>query len=590
MEHIFILGLILAALVLFALELVRPDLVALGVLLMLALTRTVTPEEVFSGFANPAVVTVIAMFILSAGLVRSGVADWIATRLFGIGRGSPVVLTLTVMVTVGAMSAFMNNIAAAAVLIPAVFAAAKRANMPASKLLMPLAFGSLLGGLTTLIGTPPNLLVSMELERHGFAPFRMFDFAPTGLAILAVGALYMAFAGWRLIPHRDAENLTEQYELKDFLSEISIPPKSPLAGKSIRDSDLRRDAGITVLRIKRNGRFVAPSPISMLQANDHLLVEGDMREILKLKDAGRIAIVSEAKLADKELSGDDAQLAELALSPGSPLIGQSIRQIDFRRRFEVLVLALRRRERTTRTNVDTVPLDVGTVLLVQGSPEALQQLARRGDFLVVNLLEHEPRAARKAPLAIAIMIAAVAASATGILHISVAGMAGALLMALTGCVRPDDMYRQVEWRVIFLIACMMPLGTAMDEWHTGTARWLAEGSLGWVGDSGPLAAMACLFWFTAAITSVMSNAAAAVLLAPIGIALARGMGVDPHAFLMTIAIAASTTFLTPIGHQANVLVYGLGRYRFLDFPRVGAALTVLVFATTMLAVPLVWPF
>jgi di/tricarboxylate transporter len=589
MEHFFILGLILGALVLFALEIVKPDVVALGVLLVLAATGTVAAHEVFSGFANPAVITVIAMFILSAGLVRSGVADWIGALLLRVGSGSPALLTFAVMGTVGIMSAFMNNIGAVAVLMPAMFVVARKAQVPASKLLIPLAFGSLLGGLTTLIGTPPNLLVSMALEEHGFAPFRMFDFAPTGLAVMAVGALYMAFAGRHLIPKREAAGLTDQYELKEFLSEILIPEGSPLVGKSIRESDLRRDAGITVLRIKRNGRMFAPGPLTLLKADDHLLVEGNVREMLKLKEAGRIEIASEARFGDEELIGDEAQLAELALAPGSSLIGQSIRQIDFRRRFEVLVLAMRRKERTVRTNVDAVPLDVGTVLLVQGSPEALRELARRGDFLVVNLLEHEPRAVRKAPVAVAIMAGAVIAAATGLLHISVAGLAGALLMVLAGCVKAQDMYRHVEWRVIFLISCMMPLGTAMDESHTGTARWLAEGVVGWVGDSGPLVAMACLFWFTAAITSVMSNAAAAVLLAPIGIAMARGLAVDPHAFLMTIAIGASTTFLTPIGHQANVLVYGLGRYRFLDFPRVGAALTLLVFAVTMLLVPVVWP-
>jgi di/tricarboxylate transporter len=261
-----------------------------------------------------------------------------------------------------------------------------------------------------------------------------------------------------------------------------------------------------------------------------------------------------------------------------------------RHRFDVLVLALKQRGKPVQEGFVSVPLEVGDVLLIQGSPKAISGVAASPDFMVVNRLEHEPRMLRKAPIALAIMAAAILSAAFGVLHISVAGIMGVLLMAVTGCVSIQRMYQAVEWRVIFLIACMMPLGIAMDGNHAGTAEWLAGWVVHWTGGYGPHVVMGSLFIFTTLITEVMSNAAAAVLLGPIGVAIAVGMGVDPHPFMMAIAIGASTTFLTPIGHQANVLVYGVGNYRFADFGRVGAPLNLLIFILAMLLIPVIWPF
>lgn len=594
MEHYFILGLIGLALLLFALEVTRPDIVAIGVTLTLLLTGTVSIEEGFSGFSNPAVITVLAMFILSSGLVRTGVADHVAGLIIKLGGGHPVWLTLAVMLTVGVMSAFMNNIGAVAILLPTMFVIAQKSDYPVTKLLMPLSFGSLLGGLTTLIGTPPNLLCSMALEEAGFRGFRMFDFLPTGLAVMAVGALYMAFVGRFLIPARTgSESLTQQYRLQDYLTEVVVPEKSPLVGKSLAASDFRKETGLSVLRIRRAARpekAALPSPSTVLEAGDRLVVEGNLEELIKRKEAGPLRIYAETKFDDKALTGDNVELAEVAVAPRSTLVGKSINQGHLHRRFNVLVLALRRRGRTLQKQFTSVPLAVGDVLLLQGSPEAIGEMASSPEFLVTNRLEHEPRDSKRAWLALGIMAVAIASAATGLLHISVAGLLGVLLMAVTGCVRIQDMYHDVEWRVIFLIACMMPLGIAMNDEHTGTARWLAEHVVQWTGGYGPLVVLASLFIFTTLITEVMSNAAAAVLLAPIGVAIAVGLGLEPYPFLMAIAMGASTTFLTPIGHQANVLVYGVGNYRFADFPRVGLLLNVLVFIVTLVVVPLVWPF
>ncbi|MBA4150879.1 MAG: SLC13 family permease [Verrucomicrobia bacterium] len=592
MEHLFILGIVVTALLLFAFEVVRADIVAIGVTLILLLTGTVTIDEGFSGFSNPAVITVICMFILSAGLIRTGVADYLGEMILRVGGGHPALLTLSVMSTVGVMSAFMNNIGAVAVLLPAMFVIAKKSNYPVTKLLIPLSFGSLLGGLTTLIGTPPNLLCSMALEEAGFRGFRMFDFMPTGLAVMGTGALYMALVGRFLIPERkESDSLTAHYNLEGYLTEVVVPEKSSLTGKRLAEASLWKDLGLTVLRVHRgtSNAFI-PTSETVLEAGDRLIVEGNIDQLLKNKDSGALQIYAESKFSDESLIGNNVQLAEVVIAPNSSLLGMSINQGHFRRRYNALVLALRRRGRAVREKFTYEPLSVGDVLLVQGSPKAIGEMVLSEDFLVANRLEHSSHKTRKAPVALGIMILAIVSAATGLLHISVAALLGVLLMVLTNCVRVQDAYSNVEWRVIFLIACMMPLGIAMNDEHAGTARWLAETVVHWTGGYGPLVVMASLFIFTTLITEVMSNAAAAVLLAPIGVAIAVGLGLEPHPFLMAIAIGASTTFLSPVGHQANVLVYGVGNYRFWDFPRVGLLLNVLIFIVTMVVVPKVWPF
>lgn len=594
MEHALVLGLILGALVLFALEVTRPDVIALGVTLALLLTNTVTISEGFSGFSNPAVITVIAMFILSAGLVRAGVADWIAKVVARGGGASPTMLTLVVMVTVGVMSAFMNNIGAVAVLMPSMFLITRHTKYPTSKLLIPLAFGSLLGGLTTLIGTPPNLLVSIALEDAGWEAFQMFDFVLTGLAVMVVGALYMALIGRHLLPDRQLENdLTEQYELQDYLTELVVPEGSEFADKTLYESRIHSRLGLTVLRVQREsgeGRaFLTPSPEMVLRVGDRLIVEGSITSLVGQKSRP-LDIYAETKLTDDALTSKDTVLGEAAIAPGSWLIGSMIERGLVRRRYGVLVLALRRRGLTMRERFISIPLEVGDVLLVQGSERAVNEMAASRDFLMVNRIASKRRFPRKAPLALASMGIAIGTAAFGVLHISVAGMLGVILMVATGCIRAEEIYRDVEWHVVFLIAFMMPLSIAMDDSHTGTARWLADHLVSLAGDSGPYVLLGCLLLFTTFITSVMSNAASAVLVAPIGIAIAVNLGFEPYPFLMAVAIGASTTFLTPIGHQVNVLVYGVGNYRFTDFPKVGAPLTAIIFAVTMVVVPRVWPF
>lgn len=595
MEHILVLSIIAVALLLFITEIIRADLVAIGVMLVLFFTGLVDANEAVSGFSNPAVITVIAMFILSAGLVNTGVADTIGDAILRICGPRPALLTGASMLTVGVLSAFMNNIGAVAVMIPAMVSIAQRTNYPVSKLLMPISFASLLGGLLTVIGTPPNLLISMSLEEHGFEPFHLFDFTPTGSVILGVGIAYMVLIGRHLIPVRETSgDLTRQFHLDEYLTEILVPKDSPYVGKNLRDAGLRDRLGLNVLRMRRerNGKVFryVPGPESRLEEGDRLIAQGELTELLKEKDAGHLEIYAERKFTEEDLAGEGVELAEIVVSPNSSLLGESIRDFDARRVLSVIVLALKRGGQHISRDFSGLPLESGDVLLVQGRSSALAELSSNPDFLVVSRVKTVNRERKKAPLAVGIMVLAILAAAFDFVHISIAALAGAFLMAVTRCLKLEELYHSVDWRVIFLIAGMIPLGLAMDENHSGTAKWLAQGLISWTGDGSPFLVLAILFLFTTLITEIMSNAAAAVLLAPISIAISNGMGLEPYPFLMAIAIGASTTFLTPIGHQSNVLIYGVGNYKFTDFARAGLLLNIILFFVTVLVVPYFWPF
>jgi di/tricarboxylate transporter len=617
MEKLLLLGLLTLALALFASERVRADLVALGLLLTMMLTGILTVQEGFSGFASPAVITVVCMFVLSGALVRTGVADEIANRVMARGVRSHLGLTLIVMLLVGTMSGFMNNIAAVAILMPSVFAIAQRANMPVTKLLIPLSFGSLLGGLSTLVGTPPNLLASEALERAGHAPFRMFDFLPTGLAVFAVGIAYFLLVGSRLVPVRTpAASQDDSSGLRHYVTEAALPRSSSLIGKTLDGARLKDTLGLSVLRVHRgyerdrgetvgdrpwlrygrygrdegDGRYsFVPWPEAQFREGDHLQLEGDPSALLQQQGRGMLELVERERAAEAVAPGDDL-IGEVALAPGSRSLGASIAEADFPGRYGVAVLGLRRNGRQEDERIDQLRIEPGDVLLVRGSAAALTELGHNPDFLVVNRLTGKARDHSRRGLALAIMGATVFAAAAGFVHISVAALAGVLAMVASGCMPVRDMYAQVDWRVIFMIAALMPLSLAMDAEHTGAAAFIAEGMLFFTGVDSPYPAMLLLIVLTVALTQLMSNAACVVLVAPIGIQLAHSMAIDPHAFVMGIAIAASTAFITPIGHQANMLVYGVGNYRFSDFVRVGGPLTVVIMVVTMLVVPMVWPF
>ncbi len=774
------LTILVVAVSLFVTERLRMDVVALLVLGSLALTGLVTPAEAISGFSSPAVVTVWAMFIISGGLSRTGVASLVGRQVLRLGGQDEMRLTIVIMLTAGVLSAFMNNVGVAAMMLPVVMDITHRLNQPASKFLMPLATGSLLGGLTTLIGTPPNILVSDALRDYGFRPFQLFDFTPVGLAVMLAGIAFVGLVGRRLLPVRDPArestitnaDFRDSYELEEQLFFIQLPPNSPLAGKTLAGSRLGSALRLNVVAVVRNGQpNLAPGPDVVLRSGDRLMVQGRPEPLIELRDRqyvvieengaawqellsneidmaeaqlsprsalvgqtlyqgglrGRFGInvlairrgsvirrtnlqdtplqsndmlllqgphrrlealpgssdfdsfrwispqelanvyhlpeqlvglrippdsilagrtLAESRLGDafglmilglarngaahlmpdpaetlqvedvllvkgspddlsilqglqnlniesqpppqtSELESDQVGLVEAVLSPHTTLTGKTLRQLHFREKYGLSVLAIWREGHAHRSNLRDMPLRFGDALLLYGPREKLRVLGSEPDFLVLTQMAQEPLRLHKAPLAGLVMVAILLPVFFNWLPIAIAAVIGATLMVLTGCLKMDEAYRFIEWRAVFLIAGMLPLGIAMQQ--SGAAGFLAEGMLLAVGGLGPLAIIAGLFMMTALTAQVMPTSAVAVLMAPIALNMAGQLDFSPYALMMTVAVAASASFMSPVAHPANILVMGPGGYRFSDYIKVGLPLTLVILVVVLLVLPIFWP-
>lgn len=585
----FVLAVILVAVILFATEKLRVDIIALLVLLTLALTGIVSPTEAFSGFSSPAVITVWAVYIVSAGLFKTGVADILGQKIIKIAGNSEPRLIAAIMLTCGIMSAFMNNIGATAVLLPAVVGISRQAKIPLSRLLIPLSFSSLMGGNMTLIGTPPNVLASSMLTQRGLPTFSFFDFTPLGAIIFAAGILYMVLIGRHLLPKNESLEKASLSRLREYISEIRIPAESSLVGKTLNQSQLGAQYDLSVLSILRRDKVkVLPLPDILIRAEDLLTVEGTVEQLLKAKEQLGVQIESERKLNITDvLDNEDNHIFEATLSPRAPFAGKTLREILFRDRYGFTTLAIWRQGEVITERLRDVRLKFGDTLLLQGSRRRIGAMQKSGDFLVLEPVALEERRKDKIFLAIGISALVLGLVTVGGFNIATAMLIGAVSMVLTGCLNMDEAYQSIEWRSVFLIAGMLPLGIAMET--TGTARFLAENIVSLLGGFGPLAILAGLTLFAGLVTEPMSNAAATVLIVPIAIDIALGLGASPQAFVMATVIGASTSFLTPVGHQANVLVMGPGGYRFFDYTRVGFWLNLLILGLVVLLLPLFWP-
>ncbi len=774
-----VLAILGIAVVLFVTEKIRVDVVALMVLISLAMTGLVTPSEALSGFSNLAVITVWAVFILSGGLFRTGIADIIGRQVLRLTGKNEVRLLVVIMLTTSLLSSFMNDIGVAALLLPVVINIARKTGIPPSKLLMPLAFAALLGGLNTLIGTPPNILVSEALREAGLPPFEFFDYTPVGVTLTISGIAFMALVGRHLLPSRDvAKSVREQngselvnvFDLQERLFLLSLPPdRMPPEPITLAESRIGSILDINVLGIVRTGEtLLAPHPKTPLKPGDKFIVAGRTDRINEFGNRQEL-LVEESNLAIQTLASAGLEVAELAFPPNSPLLGQNLKQIDFRRRFGVLVLAIWRDGIPVRSNVDNLPLETGDILLVQGLRDHVENLRKDPEFLVSNiartdayklderlmtvrvppesslagkslaqsrlsevfdltvlgilrdgetflmpsaeetlraddyllvkgrpenlvsnrwlealkvdplrtpslsalesddvglveallspysqlagktlnelhfrekyglnvlalwregriwrgnlrnvglrigdsLLLHGPRQMtrvlgrerdfivlaeeaqeppriEKAPVAVIIMVAMLTTVILEVIPLALAALIGVTLMILTGCLTMDEAYGYIEWKAVFLIAGMLPLGIAME--RSGAALFLAEAMVELIGGLGPLAVLAGLYILAALASQVMPNPAVAVLLAPIALNTAANIGVSPYPLMMAIALSASAAFLSPVGHSANVLIMGPGGYRFSDYLRVGAPLTLVTLLVTLLFLPIFWPF
>ncbi|NNF99431.1 MAG: SLC13 family permease [Desulfobacteraceae bacterium] len=770
-----------ASVLLLIMEWIPMEVTALLALSAVALTGLVTPVEALSGFSNPAVVTVWAVFILSGGLTRTGVANVIGNFVLRLAGTRETTMIVVIMATAGVMSAIMNNVAVAALMLPVVMDIARHTGRSPSRLLMPLAYGSLLGGLTTQIGTPPNILVSDALRDAGLISFTFFDFTPVGIIVMITGIVYMAFVGRHLLPRGDAARetaadgktdwqarydlterliqvriprrsillnktlaqirmgpilgwnvigitrgeqtmlapgpaatlhaddlltveggieaieelqrfrrlvleeggidlwtsfsdndkfgevelpmnsrfvgntlntlgfrgrfglnvlavrrnnhihrtslqdmllqrgdrllvagaveplealketagfdgfryvepteLTDVYRLQEYLMVLRVPAESTLANQTLKDSRLADVLGSRVLGILRGGRpIILPEPDELLQSGDRLLLEGDERNLDVLSGLHELEIEHRSVPDVRKLVSGDVGLVEVILSPQATLEGRTLRQLNFREKYGLNVLALWRKGHAHQTNLRDMDLRFGDALLLLGHRDKLQLLGREPDFIVLTETAQEKVRRDKMTLAIALMVLVLAPVIMGWVPIYIAAVMGAALMVLTGCLTMEEAYRQIEWKAVFLIAGMLPLGIALD--RTGAARLIAEGVVSIAGPYGPHAIMFAMVALTFLSTCFVPTAALVVLMAPIVLNTSANMGLSPHGLIMGVAMAASASFTTPISHPANILVMGPGGYRFSDYLKVGGLLTLVILLVLMLAMPIFWP-
>ena len=781
-EIVLILTILAIAIVFLIGEWIPMEVTALLALGAVALTGLVSPVEALAGFSNPAVVTVWAVFILSGGLTRTGVANVIGRFVLRLAGESQTIMVIVIMITAGVMSAIMNNVAVAALMLPVVMDIARHTGSPPSRLLMPLAYGSLLGGLTTQIGTPPpNILVTNALQDAGLEPYTFFDFTPIGLVIMTGGIAVMTFIGRYLLPQRDVakessaagtvdweseddpgeqlfkvrvpatsnlidktladsrmgsvlgwnvigitrsertilapgpsdilqandlltvegriENLedmknwqrlivedqkidiTEPYSDEIKIAEVRLPPASRYIGKTLNFLNFRAQFGANVLAIYRNGntkrthlsdeplqpqdqllvagkaehlealgektgfdqfRFVPrpelinvyhlherlmvmrvppdstltgkslkesrlgdalgsrvlgvlrgkapiimPEPGEILQADDRLVVEGRLRDFEELNELEKLQIERRTRPDIQSLVTENVGVVEAILSPQTALVGKTLRQLNFREKYGLNVLAIWRRGKALRSDLRDMDLRFGDALLLLGPREKLQLLGREPDFVVLTEMAQREVRLEKMKISVSIMAAVLIPVIMGWVPIYIAAVVGAALMVLSGCLTMEEAYRQIEWKAVFLIAGMLPLGTALDQ--TGAARMIAEQVVALVGPFGPSAVMFGLVSLTFMATCFVPTAALVVLMAPIVLNTATNMGLSPYALLMAVAMAASASFMTPISHPANILVMGPGGYRFMDYIKVGGLLTLVILLIIVFILPVFWP-
>jgi len=587
-EIAFVLGLTIVAVVLFVTEKFSTDVVAVLVMVVLLVSGILTPAEGFNGFANPATVTVGAMFVISAGLFRAGAVNFLGRGLRRLARRSSTLMVLVMMLGVGSLSSFLNNTATVAIMIPVIMVVAQRVNTSPSKLLMPLAFASLLGGMCTVLGTSTNILASSMAETAGLEPLSMFEFSRLGIIFFAVGVIYMMTIGRKMIPeHRTSGDLTRSFGLGDYLTELQLSDKSQLVGESLESAPLLEEFDIEVLQIIRGKDLLRPTPKTVLREHDLLRVKGDVSTINELKERAEASLGMQIKWQDSDLESKDTKLVEAVVGPSSPLAGRSLVESNPRKNYGVSVLAIRHHGALMRGELQNIKLMSGDTLLIEVPNSRIPYLIQQRVFLVASKAGIPQFDLLKAAKGVAIVVSVITSAALGWLSIASAAAAGALLIVLSKCISMEEAYAAIEWNVLFLLAGMLALSIAMEK--TGTSTMLAGGIVDVFGAMGPRALVAAFFGATMLLTSVMSNQATVALLIPVAITTAYSIDANPRTFIFAVMFAASSSFMTPVGYQTNTMIYGPGQYTFNDFLRVGTPLSLIFWVLGTLLIPWFWP-
>jgi di/tricarboxylate transporter len=590
-----VLGVVALALVLFVTEALPVDVTAIlsAVLLVVLEPWTgISPAQGISGFSSPATITVLAMLILSAGVGRTGVVQTLGSRMAEFaGRDQFKQLLATVGVA-GPISGVVNNTPVVAILVPVISDLAHEGGVSPSKLLLPLSYASMLGGMLTLIGTSTNILASATAERLIGRGFSMFEFTWLGAIVLVVGAVYLLTVGVRLTPERvpPNEGLLEEYEIDDYLTEVMVNPDSPLLGETISTAFGRAEgpeADVDVVQFVRDGRtFGEPLARKELRAGDRLRLRAARDILAQVVDIDGLSVIGTPTEPDLGEVDEEQTLVEVVVPSGSFLVGESLASATFRQRFDATVLAFRSRGTLVRDRMEDVDVQVGDTLLVQGPPSSIDRLAATREFIVAHEVGNPDYRREKAPLAIATILGVVILPALGLLDIVVSALGGVVVMVVTGVLRPPELYESVNWEVIFLLAGVIPLGIALEQ--SGAAALI--GSL--VAETAtilpPIGVLWVFYLTTALVTAVVSNNASVVLMLPVAVAAAEDVGADPFAFVLAVTFAASTAFISPIGYQTNLFVYGPGGYTFADYLRVGTPLLLLLSVVTVVGIAAGW--
>ncbi len=586
--------LLLVAVALFATEKVPVDVVGLILVIGLVLTGVLTIQEGVSGFGDDIIITIGGLFVLTGGLVKTGLVDLIGRRLYRLAGNNEFLLTALIMLVAAVSASVLKNTTTTAMFVPVVLGLAARAKIAPSKLLMPLAFGAILGGSCTLIGTSTNLAVSGAIQRYGLAPYSMFELTPVGVITVAVGLIYMLFVGIKLLPTRGGEDsLTEQYQIREYISELLVLPGSHLVGKTLEEADINSEMELNVLGIIRGGEEnIAPGSYEQIQANDSLIVEGSLSDILRVKEDASLKIKADFVLNDDSLESGEVELFEVMVMKDSRLIGQTLTTLNFRQTHDLTVLAINRHGETFYNKLSKIVLKFGDVLFVQGNRRTIEPFVVEREMILLEDVSASSVRTEKRKWAIAAFALFLSFSLLKIITfgavsvpLAVAVLLGVLLLLWTKTVRYSELYTLIDFRLLVLIACMMSFGVAMEK--TGADIYLADLIKTYFEQFGANAVLAGFFVLTVALTQPMSNQAAALVVLPVAIKTALALGLNPRTFAVAITYAASFSFITPL-EPACVLVYTPGRYRFMDFVRVGTILTILVFVVVIILVPIFW--
>jgi di/tricarboxylate transporter len=587
--------LLLVTLASFVREKYAPDLTALALLVALIATGLLPIEKAFSVFANPAPITIGAMFVLSAALVKCGAIDCFVHLIEYAAGWSYGVVVFLLVILVATVSAFVNNTPVVVVFIPVVLSLARRMQLSPSKLLIPLSYAAVLGGTCTLIGTSTNLIVNGISTARGLPPMSMFELAALGVPTALIGGVYLALMGKKLLPDRQMlTSILTSEERREYITEAFVQPNSKVLGRSFSEAGLTGAKGIRVLELVRDGVAAPLEPQRLrLQAGDRLILACRPKGIVHTRGIAGVDLVSELHLGLEQIAAHEGSLVEGVVTPTSDLVGSTLQEINFRQRFRVVVLAIHRHGRNLREKIDSSAIESGDVLLMMGTDQAIQGL-RTGDDII--MFDHPPLPARthnkRLPIAIMVAVGIIVTASFNWVPIELGALAGGVVLCFTGCIKPKDAYDAIEWNILFLIFGMLAMGLAME--HTGAAALVAEKTVAAVNYVVPaahkgMAMLACMYFITALFTEVLSNNAVAALMTPIAIGVAEHLGVHTRPFVIAVMFAASAAFATPIGYQTNTYVYGIGGYKFGDFLRIGIPLNILCFVVAMLVIPKVWP-